>query len=68
MKLVHRSAVGQYLNHDITEYIQTHVDGIVQDPACRHNYLTQTSQVLQDLGDETNTWIVEKTGYAIFSH
>ena len=70
MKLVRRTAVGQYINHDITEYIQAHVDGIMKekDPARRHSYLTQSPQVLQDLTVETKTWIAEKTAYAIFSH
>ena len=70
MKLVRRSAVGQYLHHDITEYIQAHIDGIMKenDLTRRHNYLTQSPQVLQDLTVETRTWIAEKTEYAIFSH
>ena len=70
MKLVHWCTVMQYLNHDIAEYIQAHIDGIMKekDPARRHSYLTQNPQVLQDLTVETKTWIEEKTGYAIFSH
>ena len=70
MKLVHWCTVMQYLNHDIAEYIQAHIDGIMKekDPAHRHSYLTQNPQVLQDLTVETKTWIEEKTGYAIFSH
>ena len=34
----------------------------------RHNYATQSPQVLQDLTVKTKTWIAEKTAYAIFSH
>ena len=70
MKLVRRSTIGQHLDHDITEYIQAHIDGIVKekDPTRRHNYVTQSPQILQDLTLETKTWIAEKTPYAIFSH
>ena len=70
MKLVRRSTVRQYLNHDIAEYIQAHIDGIMKekDPARRHSYLNQSPQVLQDLIVGTKTWIAEKTPYAIFSH
>ena len=70
MKLVRRSIIGQYLNHDITEYIQAHILGILneKDPARRYSYLAQSPQVLQDLTVETKTWIAEKTAYAIFSH
>ena len=72
MKLVHRSTVGQYLNHDITEYIQAHTNDIMtlaeEDPARFRSYLTQSPQVLQDLTVKTKAWIAEKTGYAIFSH
>ena len=39
-----------------------------KDPTLRHNYVTQSPQVLQDLTVETKTWIAEKTQYAIFSH
>ena len=70
MKLVRRSTVGQYLNHEIAEYIQAHIDGIMKDkdPGLLHRYLTQSPQVLQDLTVETKTWIAQKTAYAIFSH
>ena len=70
MKLVRRSAVGQHLNHDITEYIQAHIRGIIKDtdPARRRSDLSQSPQVLQDVTVETETWIAEKTAYAIFSH
>ena len=70
MKLVRRSALGQCLDHDITEYIQAHIDGMVEerDPSRRHDYATQSPQVLQDLTVETRKWVTEKTAYAIFSH
>ena len=70
MKLVRRGTLGQHLNHDITEYIQAHIDGIIKekDPARVHSYLTHSPQVLQDLTVKTKTWIAEKTAYAIFSH
>ena len=70
MKLVRRSTVGQYLDRNITEYIQAHIDGIMneKDLTRRQNYVTQSPQVLQDLTVETTTWIAEQTAYAIFSY
>ena len=70
MKLVRRSTVGQYLDHDITGYIQAHIDGIMKekDLTRLRNYVTQSPYILQDLTVETKTWIAEKTAYAIFSH
>ena len=70
MNLVRRSTVWQYLYHDVAEYIQAHMDGIIKDmdPDRRYSYVTQGSQVLQDLTVKTKTWITEKTAYAIFSH
>ena len=46
------------------------MDGIIKDmdPDRRYSYVTQGSQVLQDLTVKTKTWITEKTAYAIFSH
>ena len=60
----------QHLNHDLTEYIQAHIDDIVEEtnPTRRHNYVTQSPQILQDLTLETKKWVAEKTPYAIFSH
>ena len=66
MKLVRRSTVGQYLDHDVTEYIEAHIDGMMK--IHRYDYLAQSPRVLQDLTVKTKTWIAEKTAYAIFSH
>ena len=68
MKLVRRSTVGRDLSHDITEYIQAHEDSIMNLDKNPTLYLTESSQVLQDLAIETKTWIAQKTAYAIFSH
>ena len=70
MKLVRRSTLGQYLDHDITEYIQALTDSIVKEKnlTLRRNYVTRSPQVLQDLTVKTEKWITEKTAYAIFSH
>ena len=70
MKLVRRSTVGQYLDRAVTEYIQAHIDNMVKekDPTRRHNYVTQSPQILQDLTVETKKWVAAKTAYAIFSH
>ena len=70
MKLIRRSTVGQYLNHDIEQYIQAYIDGIMKDkdPVRRHNCVTHSPQVIQDLTVKTKTWIAGKTAYAIFSH
>ena len=70
MQLVRRSTLGQYLDHDITEYIWALTDGMMKekDLTCCHYYLTQNPQVLQNLTVETKTWIAEKTAYAIFSY
>ena len=48
MKLVRRSTVGQYLNHDIAEYIQAHICSIMKEknPADPHSHLIQSPQAL----------------------
>ena len=70
MKLVRRSTVGRYLDHDTTEYIRARIDAMMKekDSTRCHNYLTQSPQVLQDLTTATKKWIAEKTEYAILSH
>ena len=70
MKLICRSTVGQYLNHNIIRYIQSCVDDIMKETDLTHlcNYVTQSPSVLRDLTVETKTWIAGKTAYAILSH
>ena len=67
MKLVRRGTVGQYLAHDIAEYIQAHIDGLMKERD-HSTYRRSSQEILRDLTVETKTWIAEKTAYAIFSH